>query len=384
LGQLFSAADSLSPELAEARLNVARALADRQAARGMPNPTLFGNRESLSDGQVEEEEQTYGIRQSIGYLWSYFPKRTATRGAYESARATFEEARRQLGVELADRALTARALRQQIVLMDTVLFHATRAVQSMEARFRLGDVSEYDLHRLQAELLRLHQQRFTLLREQQQAGAEFTRLSGLPDRFLDDLTISVPVPPDFLSVDQAVEVALRQRPLLKARMWATAAAEKAYDASRWNQLPDVAVGIGRKTVEPGFTGITLEAELEIPLFAQRRSQRSFAKTTWNQSRIQLEAAQLQVEQEARAAYQLWRELTTETASTVAFDSDQARLDLNRGVQMYLQGELSPVEVVDILRSTLESMDAYLQLSNSRVLADLELRRVTGLPLLEER
>ncbi|HEY3294523.1 MAG TPA: TolC family protein [bacterium] len=382
LKDLFAAADTLSPAMTEARLDLARARAEYQAARGMPNPKLFASRETVSDGPLDETEQTFGIQQSLGYLWSYAPKRAAALRTYESALTAYDEARRQLLVEMTDRALTALALRQQVTLVDTVMFHATHAVQSMGARFRLGDVSEYDLHRLQAELLRLHQQRLSLLAEQQQAGNDFTRLSGLPESWLSQLTVPEPASITLTSEDQAVETALQHRPLLKARAASQAAGEQAYRASKWNQLPDIAVGIGRKTVDPGFQGVALEAEIELPLFTQRRYERNLARTVRDESEIQLRAARLQIEQEVRGTYRRWLELRDRTPSIAPFNAEQARLDLSRGVLMYLHGELSPVEVVDILRSTLESFEAYQQLTNSRLLTEIELRRVTGLPLLE--
>ena len=56
------------------------------------------------------------------------------------------------------------------------------------------------------------------------------------------------------------------------------------------------------------------------------------------------------------------------------------MDLARGVALYGQGELSPLELVDVLRSTLDAQDAFLSLRNRRLVAELNLRRVTGLPL----
>ena len=66
LKQLFAAADSVSPVLVEARLDLARALADYQTSCGMPNPTLFGSRESVSNDQANEVELTFGVLPTFG------------------------------------------------------------------------------------------------------------------------------------------------------------------------------------------------------------------------------------------------------------------------------------------------------------------------------
>lgn len=384
LRDLFSAADSVSPALGKARLDMAKARADYQAARGMPNPTLFGSRETVSNGSLREEEQTFGIQQPLGYLWSYAPKRAAAFHAYQSAIAAFDESRRRLQVEMVDRALAVQGLQQRILLMDTVLHYATKALAAMEARYAQGDVSEFDLHRLQTELLYLQRQRFDMLNERQQSGLEFSQISGLPETWLENLPAPAVPAVRFLSEEDAVETALRARPLLKAHLESSEAANRTLIAAKWNQLPDFSVGIGRKNVAPGFKGVTLEAQIELPLFSQRSQERHREKVAKEQADIELRAAKLQVEQEVRSCYRRWSALQQNVPDPKSFRSNLAGQDLNRGVMMYLLGELSQLELFDVLRSTLEAIEAHQRLSQAYVLTELELRYVTGLPLWENQ
>ena len=57
--------------------------------------------------------------------------------------------------------------------------------------------------------------------------------------------------------------------------------------------------------------------------------------------------------------------------------------MTRGVQLYLEGEMSAFELVDALRTNVEAQDAVLSLRNSLAVARAELRRAVGLDPLEE-
>ena len=208
LGELFAAADSLSPALAAARLELARVEADAAAARALPNPALFGERESLKSSAAEDVEWTYGVRQPLGPLWSYGLRRAAAVLSVQAARAAYTETRQQVQVELAERALTLAARQQQVVLLDTVLAHTARAVTAMNERYRLGDVSAYEQHRLQAEWLTLSERKLALQSDLQSMAAEFTRLSGLPESAVTDLDRALLSPRSLTSPDDAIATAL--------------------------------------------------------------------------------------------------------------------------------------------------------------------------------
>ena len=320
----------------------------------------------------------------MGYLWSYLPRRAAANNVYKSARASFEEASRELYVNLVDRALTVHDLEQQAILMDSVMLHTERVVQAMQARFDIGDISEYDLRRLQTEVLLMHQQRIELTRKLQEAKQDFTNLAGLPASELSDIDLDVGPVIMFPSIDDAVEAASKYRPVLQSNKSSIVAAEMQYRAEKRNQLPEVSLGIGYKTVDPDFTGLTLEAEIELPFFHQRRSERMYAKVSLEQAHLQQNAARLVVAEEVRGAFELRKALATESAYLGNYEANQSQIDIDRGVKMYLQGELSAVEFSDVLRSSLESLEAYLQLNKAQILAELDLRRVTGLPIVEQQ
>lgn len=382
LSDLIAAIDSTSPALAEARYSLAQAKAEFTSSRALPNPILFGENQRLEDGGTTEREQTVGIRQPLGFLWSQPSKIASKRLEYETARAGFEEERRQIIASVIVNISQVKALETQAIVLDTVLSQAVYVGEVVKARLQQGDISDYQARRIQAELVQLHGRRVALSQILSDETGQFVELSGMPLDDLRDVAIPEIADPSLTDANDAVAYAMDHRERVRARRKSRESAHKALTASTLNLLPDFSVGIAQRTADPHFSGSVWQAEIAIPLFDQRRSARYLARA--NELRTQqLYDGELHiVEQQARSAWRQWQLAQNARTATDGFVQPNGQLELNRAVRLFLSGELSTLEFVDALRTNLDAIQAELELEIGILRANLELRRVTGLNMVE--
>jgi outer membrane protein, heavy metal efflux system len=382
ISEITAGLDTTSPLLADSKLKLAAARAAYTASRALPNPTLFAEGQTLKNGNGNDNEQTVGVQQSLGFLWSQPSKVAARRLAFEAELAAYEETRRNVIVRIVSTVAHLRSIEQQSALLDTVLLTVERLQDAMNARHREGDVSEYDAKRLSAELIQLQQRRLQLTTEKNKMTVEFVDATGLPASVLIDLVLPHLSVPALESEEEAQRLAIAYRPSLQAKTQMVQASRRAFTAAKLNQWPDFLIGVGRKTAEAKLSGLLWKAELEIPIWGQRRSERNLARAEYERAEIEYQAAVRSVEQEARAAFAMWFFLRKTDAKTQTFNQYDARVNLNRGVQLHASGDFSSAELVDALRSSLDALAAALDLQTARLTTNLELRRATGLPILE--
>ncbi len=382
LHQVITSLDSTSPVLANARAELALARAAYTSSRAFPNPALFGSQESLDDAEGTTES-VIGVRQHLGFLWSQPSRRAATMAQYDAAQLTYVEARRELVVRVIHQAYECDRLRRQSRLMDTVLVQTEQLSRAATARLKVGDIAPYDEQRFLLEQLQLQHRKQALSGQLVVAMAEFVQLTGLPAEEISNVELMMPPAAPFASEDEALRTAVNQRPALRGATMQLEAARHALSQSRWNQLPDFSLGFGNKMVDPGPGGLYVEGELEIPLWNQRRSERNVASAEYAQTEYRSKSNRRLIEHEVRSAYRQFQLVNRLQPPADISLADSAIMNMGRGVRLYLEGELSALELVDALRTGIEAQDAALSLRNSLAVARADLRRVCGLEPLEQ-
>ncbi|MBK6766726.1 MAG: TolC family protein [bacterium] len=376
LRHVAAALDSTSPILAEARWQLEQARAAVSSSRAFPNPTLFGSQETLDDAE-SSTERVAGLRQSLGFVWSLRPRLAAANAEVDAAQASYLETKHDLIAHVVQLAFDYDRLKRQFELMDSVLVRADQLAAAIAERRRIGDVAPYDEQRFQLEQVQLRRRKQELQTNASGVLLELVRLTGLPTERLANLALPLPPPTEFRSEDDAVQHALAARPELRRLEQHVAASKHALAQAKWNQLPDFSFGVGQRMLDPGPSGLYFEGELEIPLWNQRRNERNIARAELHLAELQRQRFELSVQAEARQAYrqlQIAERLQPSTDSTLP---DSATVNMTRGVQLYLEGEMSAFELVDALRTNVEAQDAVLSLRNSLAVARAELRRAVG-------
>ena len=381
LSRILAEFRATSPVLADARLKLTEARADYTSNRALPNPYLVGEQERWDDDSVPTET-TIGIRQNFGFLWSQSSRVHAARLAYESELAKFEELQNELAAQVVVAAYEYDGFRRQSVMLDSVLNRARELTDAMAARRELGDVSLYDEQRLQIELVQLQHRRQQLFAEEQRTLTELIRLTGLSEHQLEAINIDIEIHPSEMSVEEGLSYGLEHRPRAIAAARELESADWSHRAARLSQLPDFSIGFGLKSQKPGPDGSVIDAELEIPIFGQRRSQRQLAAAALGRAGVHLLSERQLVEQEILAAYKQWNHLQTIDVPMSVRMVEGAQLNMERGVLLYLEGELSIFELVDALHTGIEAQETAFELRNALIATQVELRRSVGLEILE--
>jgi outer membrane protein TolC len=325
-------------------------------------------------------EQVVGVKQNVSFLWSQAPSISANGAAYHAGVENFTERKREVIVETLRAAFRFAEAQRLGEIMDTVLARTALVTETVRARLHVADISAYDAERfelIQVELLNRRQQLFT---EESAALSELVGLSGIPADVWNesDLTIDLDVPP--MNLDSALSFAQEHRPLLRAADLGVTAGKRSVRAARMAQIPELSLGGGQKTIEDGPSGYVLEGELEIPLFGQHRSQVRLASAQRKRAEIQLAEATARVRHEVESAVRHWNFLTTINPNSMN-KADSATANMDRGITLYIQGEVGAFELVDALRVGVETWQSTLELQHARITAAAEFRRAVGLEIL---
>jgi outer membrane protein TolC len=383
LQSVVAGLDSTSPQLISAKLKLSKAQVEYTSNRALPNPSLFAEGQHLRTGGISEKEQTVGVKQSSGFLWSQSPRVASRKLFYEAELAAYEETKREVICNFIIALSTYKNLELQNTMLDTVLQSAIKAGESMSARLREGDVSNYDAQRVQAELIQLHHRKVMLQDELNQISRQLIAASGLSLETIKTLSLPVLTDPAFDSAEEAVKHALKNRTLILSSQKTVQASSKAHQSAKLNQLPDFSLGLAKKTADPDLSGLLWEAEIELPLWGQRRSERNLAQAELNAANAQYQTDCKVIDYEVRAALNQWNLLQQSRIVEQTFYMKDAQLSLDRGVRLYLTGDFNSLELVDALRTGLDALQANLDLRTRQLAANLELRRLTGLNLLEQ-
>lgn len=382
LSRVVALMDSTSAALADARLELAQARAEYTSGRVLPNPTLFAEQETWDDNAPTET--TLGVRQELGFLWSQRPRQTALRHRYAAAKEQYTERRRELLADAIVSAYDYAGYRQLTTLLDSVLLRMHTLNAAIAARRAEGDVSRFEEQRFGFEVLEMEHRRQNMLIAREAALDEFVALTGLPAARLRDVELDIAVTVPDLTRDEAERLALERRPQFAAAKRDLAAAKSARTSARLMQLPEFAVGAGRKTANDGLSGMLVEGELEIPLFGQRRSQAQLAAIAERHAAVRLASAEADARRAVNSAYNRWESLQTFRFAEAQAAADSADVNTMRAAALYLDGEISAVELVDALRTGIDARAATIDLRNALIAAALDFRRAIGLDPLEQQ
>lgn len=379
---VIAALDSTSPALSESRSRLAEAQAVYEAARALPNPSVSFELQNLKNNSVSEKEQSVGVHQSLGFLWSRNFEVAASLAKFQSEQAALDEAQGKITAELILAIVTMHNLIEQQNLLDSVIVAASRAKLAMDARLREGDVSEYDAQRMEAEMVEVEFRKLELDNEQRDIEQRLVNLTGLKIEILRELPAPVLSEPVFSDVQTALEFASKNRQKLNMTQMQTTSARRSLQAANKRQLPDFGVGIAKKIADPDWSGYVLEAEIEIPIWGRRTAARRLAQVNYAEAQQTRSVTEISVIGEVTAAMDRWLRAARLTASPRIYGINDALTGLNRGVRLYETGEFGALELVDALRTSMDALAASQKLQTESLAANLELRRVTGLTILE--
>lgn len=243
-----------------------------------------------------------------------------------------------------------------------------RQLQASEDRFAVGEITRTDVAQSRARLSRAQSEKIAAEATLTASRAAFQRVVGNEPGTLEK-EIELPALP--ASEEAAYDIALRNHPLILAASESEKAADFAVKKQYGGLGPSVNVGASWTkqwdTFLPGdrSTAKQIYANLRVPIY-QAGVQASIvrqAKQRRSQFRMEVIAAQRQVEELVRNAWESYREATARIEATnVQLEANEIALE---GVRQ--EADVGSRTILDVLDAEQELLDA--RVNNARAVRD---------------
>ncbi|MEW5929718.1 MAG: TolC family protein, partial [Gemmatimonadota bacterium] len=368
---------SLELRLARGEVEAARARAVTAGTR--PNPTAAVDREQLG-GEGSYHETVLSVGQALDLTGQRGARREAGRRDVAAAEARLAAERFRLGAEVRRAYLRASVLEVRLGTLEET-GGVFRSVERAGAnRLREGDISDYELRRLQTEAARyevlLADTRLELL----QAGRDLARLVGADSGVADDVllpadTLGAPTAPAGMAVDSMLALA-RVRPDVRAARAEVEAAAAQVEARRRGRRPNPTLSAGLKEQAGGLRGAVIGVSVPLPLSDRNQGPIAEAEAARALAETRLALALRNAESETRGAWERRRSLAERLALRSGFQTRAAAL-LRSARVSYEEGEMTLVELLDAADAYRTAREAATTLLADYLLSVADLERATG-------
>jgi outer membrane protein len=376
LSQALAAAYKFNPKLDAARASqratdeeVPRAMSGyRPSVTGQATTAYQNTRGGLATTNGELSPRTYSVG-LVQPLFRGFRTINAVNGAEATVRAGRETLRiAEMGVLLEAVTAYGDVVRDQAIvkLRENNVAVLTRDLKSTQDRFNVGEVTRTDVAQSQARRAAAVSALDLAKANLQTSRATFERVIGHPPSGLADPRPTKLVPK---SLQEAIEIALRENPNVVGALYREQAARFAIETIRGELLPTVQVeanyGKSFDTANgvPEVEQTTVTGRLTVPFYTGGEVQARLrqAKQTHVQ-RIQ-EIEQYRTEQQALVV-QAWSQMT---AARAQLESDQASVDASRIALAGVREEerVGQRTLLDVLNAEQELLNNEVNLATDR-------------------
>jgi cobalt-zinc-cadmium efflux system outer membrane protein len=371
------------PTRAVARALVARAEAESEAAKVLPNPELVVEHERIfTSGGGHETTAGVGVPLGIGGRRSLVREAAGVRRS--AARAEASSLLIQQSLEFRERFVEAATGAARVEVLEEQQRALDDLARIIRALSKGGEVAGYDL-----------------LRQQTQARAHLRTLSGAKGRaassrrWLEAWAQSpVRLPTgDLAELGGGAGVLAKlsgarrsEHPRVRALEASAQAAGLEARAARRRAVPDIGVFLGYRTVTEGSggsarTGHGLRAGVTVPLTFFDHGQGEAARADAEALVARSTASHFRRDGSARIdALSAQLALLEKSRPDAALTARDANLVRDKAKQLYAAGELSITELLEAFRAAEEAQLARIELAEEIAAARLGLMRALGTQL----
>ncbi len=295
-------------------------------------------------------------------------------GAKE-ARKNAEAGRAQLMNTEQQIFISAVSAYSDVIRDETVLESTTnnvvalqRQLQASEDRFEVGEITRTDVAQSRARLSRAQSEKINAEAILTASRAAYRRVVGNEPGTLER---DIELPPLPASEEAAYEMASRNHPVIVAAQASEKAADYAVKKQYGGLGPQVSVGASYTKSWDGFiagdtsTAKTIQANIRVPIY-QAGVQASVvrqAKQRRSQFRMEALAAERQVQELVRNAWESYREASARITSTLSqLEANEIALE---GVRQ--EADVGSRTILDVLDAEQELLDA--RVNNARAVRD---------------
>ncbi len=381
-GVLLSASDAVRiglnrPAIVQqlkSRLDLAES--DIVEARTWANPEFSFELETSDDGPEDITERTYGLSQefSISGRRSIQAKAAVQRRKAESL--AIEHWRLNKTAEIRQLFYNVLYQQERMAVYAQMRLAMDDLETVMQERKDAGDISGYDLARLQQERSLLMAEQGHALAEKQRGTQEFLTHLGLADKTATwpGVTDTLLPQSSLKPLERLLEQAENQ-PDLKAIKLQTDAFASDERLARRSWIPDPTLGLGYKnTDEADGDAFIFGISLPIPVFD--RNPASQQRALANRKHLQSEYA-LALAEKKGTIRGLWYQDRELSDAINLLDCEECKALLETANIAYQAGEIGVLEILDAHRSTFEHQMQVLTLMKEARMVRTELEMNTG-------
>jgi cobalt-zinc-cadmium efflux system outer membrane protein len=362
LEQAWDMAESLQPELAEAKAMVEAAEGRARQAGAFPNPEAIVGAQQLplTGNQSNEKEYVAGVGQTIPLSSRLSKVRQAELLDREVRARGLEVKRRDIRKRVHSAFATALYQEKAYQAQNEIRQNAEKAVAATQARVEAGDAVKEDLARVEMELSRakVELQRADSLREQARVGL----VAAIGDGALTvkslagtmDATFEIPT----LESLVANLAAQPETALADADIRARAAR---VDVAKAERIPDVKVELLYHRLEASSAN-TVDVGLSLPLPLFNRNQGKLREARAEQAAAEARARMTQNELSTRLR-ESYLQLTSALASSRTLKTEilgKADTVLKTAEARYAAGDISLTEILPVRRDWAAVQLSYLE------------------------
>jgi outer membrane protein, heavy metal efflux system len=392
---LVRRAVSSNGELAAARIEIERARARLRQAALRPNPTFDVEQTTgLYTGSRGEGETSFAVAVPLELGGKRRRRIELAQAELEAVEADVADRERRLAADV--RAVYAEALAALRELettedLNNLDLQTTRFVQ---ARVNEGETAPIELNLLRVEVDRLRSRRTILEGRLKVALLRLKHLAAVPAaeplRLRDNLvTPGLPAPP--VSLEAAIDIAMRHRPDLKLARLNEEVAQAGLGLVRANSLPEVTATsrytINRSSYEDTPVGVrndrdrllTFGVSIALPIFNRNQGAKAESEAVIAQARTKREFVESVVRSEVESAYARYQAalsaVGTFSQGVIARSVDNIRVVR----AAYELGQFSITELLQEQRRLVDSQRDFTETLTEQYRALADLQTALGVP-----
>jgi len=378
LDQALEMAESLQPELAEAKAMVAAAEGRARQAGALPNPELILGAQQLpfSGDASNQKEYVAGVGQTIPLSRRLSKAREAELLDREVRARGLDVKRRDIRKRVHSAFATALYQEKAYQAQTEIQLNASKAVATTQARFEAGDALREDLARVEMELARakVELRRAESLREQ----ALVALASAMGDATLSVKSLAGTLDATFeIPTLESLAANLATQPESALADADIRARNARVDVAKAERIPDVRVELLYHRLEASQEN-TLDVGLRIPLPLFNRNQGRLSEARAEVAAAEARSRMTQNELAARLR-ESYLQLTAALANSRALKTEilsRAETLLKGAEARYAAGDTSLAEILPVRRDWAAVQLTYLESLRDVMQAWAEIKPLT--------
>lgn len=316
--ELINRAIASNPEMAAARLEIARARARLIQSGLRPNPTIeFEQTAGGLTGARGERSTSIGFGLPIEFGGKRQRRIELAQAELEAASAEAEDRERRLAAEIHAAHVEALVALREMAITEQLNRLDIQTARIVEARVVEGEAAPIELNLLRAEADRLRSRRALVEGRLNAVLLRLKTLAGLPPneqlRLKEDLSApSLPIPPS--SIEAAMDIAIKERPDIRLARLNEKAAEAGLRLATAQGAPEVTAFTRYSSVRSTFDDtpvgalrdkdnlIAFGVSIGLPVFNRNQGAKAEAAVAIQQARRRRESIEQLAKAEIASAY----------------------------------------------------------------------------------